>query len=183
MDSSATSTPFGSTNLQQTPSTALPRVETIQVDQTSTAQWSTSGSIAAFQQTLTPKPPLAATAENSQQALKPSVGSIPFYVDKINNPTAEMNLQQWSNSRIVVAVHFGYMKTTVCWLYIDPDKISKRDIISTWPGAGQYPHSSIPTVLYYNDNQEVAGWGVDIHDALNSNGYPKPVSTMPSVVS
>jgi hypothetical protein len=32
----------------------------------------------------------------------------------------------------------------------------------------------IPTVLYYDQHQQVVGWGADIADALAPTGYPKP---------
>lgn len=34
--------------------------------------------------------------------------------------------------------------------------------------------SQIPTVLYYDQHQQVVGWGPDIADALAPTGYPKP---------
>src|ERR1700733_9360553 len=32
----------------------------------------------------------------------------------------------------------------------------------------------IPTVLYYDQHQQVVGWGPDIAEALAPTGYPKP---------
>ncbi|KAG9922551.1 actin-like ATPase domain-containing protein, partial [Aureobasidium melanogenum] len=42
------------------------------------------------------------------------------------------------------------------------------------PGAGTQTKQKIPTVLYYDQHQQVVGWGADIADALAPTGYPKP---------
>ncbi|CAD0100746.1 unnamed protein product, partial [Aureobasidium mustum] len=51
---------------------------------------------------------------------------------------------------------------------------AKEDIIVEWPGAGTQTKQKIPTVLYYDQHQQVVGWGADIADALAPTGYPKP---------
>ncbi|KAI9660458.1 MAG: hypothetical protein M1821_009808 [Bathelium mastoideum] len=51
---------------------------------------------------------------------------------------------------------------------------AKEDIITEWPGAGNQTKQKIPTVLYYDQHQQVVGWGPDIADALAPTGYPKP---------
>lgn len=78
-----------------------------------------------------------------------------------------------SKAQLIVGIDFGTTFSGVAFAFATNSE-SKEDIIVEWPGAGTQTKQKIPTVLYYDQHQQVVGWGPDIADALAPTGYPKP---------
>lgn len=78
-------------------------------------------------------------------------------------------------SRIIVAVDFGTTESAVAYAFSN-GMDSKEDIVTVWPSSysGTMSKTKVPTVLYYNLTEEVAGWGYDVGEALVPTGYLKP---------
>ncbi|KAG6003327.1 hypothetical protein E4U21_002104 [Claviceps maximensis] len=89
------------------------------------------------------------------------------------NPAAEVEGASKSKAQLIVGIDFGTTFSGVAFAFATNNE-AKEDIITEWPGAGSYTKQKIPTVLYYDQYQKVAGWGPDISDALAPTGYPKP---------
>ncbi|KAG9957549.1 actin-like ATPase domain-containing protein, partial [Aureobasidium melanogenum] len=95
-------------------------------------------------------------------------GQYPYnrgYVSEANN--------QRSKAQLIVGIDFGTTFSGVAFAFATNTE-AKEDIIVEWPGAGTQTKQKIPTVLYYDQHQQVVGWGADIADALAPTGYPKP---------
>ncbi|KAH0325054.1 actin-like ATPase domain-containing protein, partial [Aureobasidium melanogenum] len=80
---------------------------------------------------------------------------------------------QRSKAQLIVGIDFGTTFSGVAFAFATNTE-AKEDIIVEWPGAGTQTKQKIPTVLYYDQHQQVVGWGADIADALAPTGYPKP---------
>ncbi|KAL1304508.1 hypothetical protein AAFC00_003497 [Neodothiora populina] len=80
---------------------------------------------------------------------------------------------QRSKAQLIVGIDFGTTFSGVAFAFATNNE-AKEDIIVEWPGAGTQTKQKIPTVLYYDQHQQVVGWGPDIADALAPTGYPKP---------
>ncbi|THZ56528.1 actin-like ATPase domain-containing protein [Aureobasidium pullulans] len=85
---------------------------------------------------------------------------------------SEANNQR-SKAQLIVGIDFGTTFSGVAFAFATNTE-AKEDIIVEWPGAGTATKQKIPTVLYYDQHQQVVGWGADIADALAPTGYPKP---------
>ncbi|KAM3422911.1 hypothetical protein BST61_g394 [Cercospora zeina] len=98
----------------------------------------------------------------------------PQAVHSYNNGRHEV---QGDNSRskaqLIVGIDFGTTFSGVAFAFATNTE-AKEDIIVEWPGAGTQTKQKIPTVLYYDQHQQVVGWGPDIAEALAPTGYPKP---------
>ncbi|GAB7351670.1 hypothetical protein MBLNU459_g2267t1 [Dothideomycetes sp. NU459] len=81
--------------------------------------------------------------------------------------------RQRSKAQLIVGIDFGTTFSGVAFAFATGTE-AKEDIIVEWPGAGTQTKQKIPTVLYYDQHQQVVGWGPDIADALAPTGYPKP---------
>ncbi|KAK4975686.1 hypothetical protein LTR66_010904, partial [Elasticomyces elasticus] len=88
-------------------------------------------------------------------------------------PMAEVEGSQRTKAQLIVGIDFGTTFSGVAFAFATNTE-AKEDIIVEWPGAGIQTKQKIPTVLYYDQHQQVVGWGPDIADALAPTGYPKP---------
>ncbi|KAF7187666.1 Heat shock 70 kDa protein 12B [Pseudocercospora fuligena] len=88
-------------------------------------------------------------------------------------PVGEMEGSQRSKAQLIVGIDFGTTFSGVAFAFATNTE-AKEDIIVEWPGAGTQTKQKIPTVLYYDQHQQVVGWGPDIAEALAPTGYPKP---------
>ncbi|KAK5110457.1 hypothetical protein LTR62_005808 [Meristemomyces frigidus] len=86
---------------------------------------------------------------------------------------AEVEGNQRSKAQLIVGIDFGTTFSGVAFAFATNTE-AKEDIIVEWPGAGTQTKQKIPTVLYYDQHQQVVGWGPDIAEALAPTGYPKP---------
>ncbi|KAL9062410.1 MAG: hypothetical protein Q9157_008945 [Trypethelium eluteriae] len=86
---------------------------------------------------------------------------------------AEVEGSQRSKAQLIVGIDFGTTFSGVAFAFATNNE-AKEDIITEWPGAGNQTKQKIPTVLYYDQHQQVVGWGPDIAEALAPTGYPKP---------
>lgn len=86
---------------------------------------------------------------------------------------AEVEGNNRSKAQLIVGIDFGTTFSGVAFAFATNTE-AKEDIIVEWPGAGTQTKQKIPTVLYYDQHQQVVGWGPDIADALAPTGYPKP---------
>ncbi|KAK3678725.1 hypothetical protein LTR78_001178 [Recurvomyces mirabilis] len=86
---------------------------------------------------------------------------------------AEVEGSQRSKAQLIVGIDFGTTFSGVAFAFATNTE-AKEDIIVEWPGAGTQTKQKIPTVLYYDQHQQVVGWGPDIAEALAPTGYPKP---------
>ncbi|KAG8624350.1 hypothetical protein KVT40_007417 [Elsinoe batatas] len=86
---------------------------------------------------------------------------------------AEVEGSNRSKAQLIVGIDFGTTFSGVAFAFATNTE-AKEDIIVEWPGAGTQTKQKIPTVLYYDQHQQVVGWGPDIADALAPTGYPKP---------
>ncbi|KAL3492850.1 hypothetical protein BJX62DRAFT_97364 [Aspergillus germanicus] len=77
-----------------------------------------------------------------------------------------------SKASLIVGIDFGTTFSGVAFAFATNNE-AREDIITEWPGAGTHTKQKIPTVLYYDQYQEVVGWGPDIANALAPTGYPK----------
>ncbi|KAK4632382.1 Heat shock protein 12B [Fulvia fulva] len=89
------------------------------------------------------------------------------------NRLAEVEGSQRSKAQLIVGIDFGTTFSGVAFAFATNTE-AKEDIIVEWPGAGTQTKQKIPTVLYYDQHQQVVGWGPDIAEALAPTGYPKP---------
>ncbi|KAK5128921.1 hypothetical protein LTR85_000254 [Meristemomyces frigidus] len=101
----------------------------------------------------------------------PQVGSHPAYQQQ--RAMAEVEGSQRSKAQLIVGIDFGTTFSGVAFAFATNTE-AKEDIIVEWPGAGTQTKQKIPTVLYYDQHQQVVGWGPDIAEALAPTGYPKP---------
>ncbi|KAK4948348.1 hypothetical protein LTR10_012882 [Elasticomyces elasticus] len=99
----------------------------------------------------------------------PQVGGHPAYQQRV----AEVEGSQRSKAQLIVGIDFGTTFSGVAFAFATNTE-AKEDIIVEWPGAGTQTKQKIPTVLYYDQHQQVVGWGPDIAEALAPTGYPKP---------
>ncbi|CAK3865057.1 Heat shock 70 kDa 12A [Lecanosticta acicola] len=88
-------------------------------------------------------------------------------------PRQEMEGNARSKAQLIVGIDFGTTFSGVAFAFATNTE-AKEDIIVEWPGAGTQTKQKIPTVLYYDQHQQVVGWGPDIAEALAPTGYPKP---------
>ncbi|KAK3047799.1 hypothetical protein LTR09_010774 [Extremus antarcticus] len=86
---------------------------------------------------------------------------------------AEVEGNQRNRAQLIVGIDFGTTFSGVAFAFATNTE-AKEDIIVEWPGTGTQTKQKIPTVLYYDQHQQVVGWGPDIADALAPTGYPKP---------
>ncbi|KAL4780507.1 hypothetical protein BJX76DRAFT_44714 [Aspergillus varians] len=77
-----------------------------------------------------------------------------------------------TKASLIVGIDFGTTFSGVAFAFATNNE-AREDIITEWPGAGTHTKQKIPTVLYYDQYQEVVGWGPDIANALAPTGYPK----------
>ncbi|CZT23565.1 related to hsp70 protein [Ramularia collo-cygni] len=89
------------------------------------------------------------------------------------NRMAEVEGNNRSKAQLIVGIDFGTTFSGVAFAFATNTE-AKEDIIVEWPGAGTQTKQKIPTVLYYDQHQQVVGWGPDIAEALAPTGYPKP---------
>ncbi|PTU22939.1 hypothetical protein P175DRAFT_0522019 [Aspergillus ochraceoroseus IBT 24754] len=89
----------------------------------------------------------------------------------MRNP-AEVEGAGRSKAQLIVGIDFGTTFSGVAFAFATNNE-AREDIITEWPGAGTHTKQKIPTVLYYDQYQEVVGWGPDIANALAPTGYPK----------
>ncbi|SMQ54537.1 unnamed protein product [Zymoseptoria tritici ST99CH_1A5] len=89
------------------------------------------------------------------------------------NRLAEVEGNNRNKAQLIVGIDFGTTFSGVAFAFATNTE-AKEDIIVEWPGAGTQTKQKIPTVLYYDQNQQVVGWGPDIAEALAPTGYPKP---------
>ncbi|KAK4505789.1 hypothetical protein PRZ48_003754 [Zasmidium cellare] len=89
------------------------------------------------------------------------------------NRLAEVEGSARSKAQLIVGIDFGTTFSGVAFAFATNTE-AKEDIIVEWPGAGTQTKQKIPTVLYYDQHQQVVGWGPDIAEALAPTGYPKP---------
>ncbi|KAM0691182.1 hypothetical protein Q7P36_009953 [Cladosporium allicinum] len=99
----------------------------------------------------------------------PQQGANPLY----GRSLAEVEGNNRSKAQLIVGIDFGTTFSGVAFAFATNTE-AKEDIIVEWPGAGTQTKQKIPTVLYYDQHQQVVGWGPDIADALAPTGYPKP---------
>lgn len=78
-----------------------------------------------------------------------------------------------SRSYLLVGVDFGTFDSAVAFT-VARNTSAREDLITDWPGAGNKVLQRTPSVLYYENNQKVVGWGANILDALAPTGYSKP---------
>ncbi|KAL3482024.1 hypothetical protein BJX99DRAFT_113185 [Aspergillus californicus] len=90
----------------------------------------------------------------------------------IRNPAHEVEGAGRSKASLIVGIDFGTTFSGVAFAFATNNE-AREDIITEWPGAGTHTKQKIPTVLYYDQYQEVVGWGPDIANALAPTGYPK----------
>ncbi|KAL4934423.1 Hsp70 family protein [Aspergillus undulatus] len=88
------------------------------------------------------------------------------------NPAHEVDGGGRSKASLIVGIDFGTTFSGVAFAFATNNE-AREDIITEWPGAGTHTKQKIPTVLYYDQYQEVVGWGPDIANALAPTGYPK----------
>ena len=86
-------------------------------------------------------------------------------------PPVDMDAQ--NRGRLIVGIDFGTTFSGVAYAFVKKNDV-KEDIITEWPGAGTQTKQKIPSTLYYDQYQNVTGWGTDISGALAPTGYPKP---------
>ncbi|KAK4545258.1 hypothetical protein LTR36_003438 [Oleoguttula mirabilis] len=125
-----------------------------------------------YQQPAPPGYPMQ--QQQQQQAYgynAPQVGSHPAYQQQ--RAMAEVEGSQRSKAQLIVGIDFGTTFSGVAFAFATNTE-AKEDIIVEWPGAGTQTKQKIPTVLYYDQHQQVVGWGPDIAEALAPTGYPKP---------
>ncbi|KAK0280312.1 hypothetical protein LTS16_001302 [Friedmanniomyces endolithicus] len=96
-------------------------------------------------------------------------GGHPAYQHRV----AEVEGNQRSKAQLIVGIDFGTTFSGVAFAFATNTE-AKEDIIVEWPGSGIQTKQKIPTVLYYDQHQQVVGWGPDIAEALAPTGYPKP---------
>ena len=106
--------------------------------------------------------PLGAPPAYGLQGLASAVGGSP-----------PVEVEGHGKARLIVGVDFGTTFSGVAYAFMKGNE-AKEDIITEWPGAGTHTKQKIPSILYYDQNQHVTGWGVDISEALAPTGYPKP---------
>ncbi|KAL2871919.1 Hsp70 family protein [Aspergillus lucknowensis] len=87
-------------------------------------------------------------------------------------PAHEVEGAGRSKASLIVGIDFGTTFSGVAFAFATNNE-AREDIITEWPGAGTHTKQKIPTVLYYDQYQEVVGWGPDIANALAPTGYPK----------
>ncbi|KAL2824108.1 hypothetical protein BDW59DRAFT_147844 [Aspergillus cavernicola] len=90
----------------------------------------------------------------------------------IRNSPHEVEGAGRSKASLIVGIDFGTTFSGVAFAFATNNE-AREDIITEWPGAGTHTKQKIPTVLYYDQYQEVVGWGPDIANALAPTGYPK----------
>ncbi|KAH8591766.1 hypothetical protein B0O99DRAFT_654237 [Bisporella sp. PMI_857] len=78
-----------------------------------------------------------------------------------------------TQTMLIVGIDFGAQDSAVAFAFTSNTE-AQEDIITEWPGSGNYSKPRVPTVLYYDQYQKVVGWGTDIADAITPMGYPKP---------
>merc|ERR1711939_266797 len=89
------------------------------------------------------------------------------------NNAVEVEGSNRSKAQLIVGIDFGTTFSGVAFAFATNTE-AKEDIIVEWPGAGTQTKQKIPTGLYYDQHQQVVGWGPDIAEALAPTGYPKP---------
>ncbi|TKA23757.1 hypothetical protein B0A50_07039 [Salinomyces thailandicus] len=99
----------------------------------------------------------------------PQMAGHPAYQHRL----AEVEGSHRSKAQLIVGIDFGTTFSGVAFAFATNTE-AKEDIIVEWPGAGTQTKQKIPTVLYYDQHQQVVGWGPDIAEALAPTGYPKP---------
>jgi hypothetical protein len=91
----------------------------------------------------------------------------------------DMNAQHTNNrnlhrTQLIIGIDFGTTFSKAAFSLLSNDKVQLR-IIREWPGSGTHiTKHDVPTILYYDQYQNVVGWGLDTADALGRLGYPKP---------
>ena len=118
----------------------------------------------------------------------PPAYSIPVLVPSV--PRAAAEVDGGDKSRLIVGIDFGTTFSGVGFAFTKRGEV-REDIITEWSGAGTQTRQKvinmgrwrlvfadgavqIPTILYYDENQRVIGWGADISEALAPTGFPKP---------
>ncbi|KAJ9320746.1 hypothetical protein DTO027B3_8215 [Paecilomyces variotii] len=91
----------------------------------------------------------------------------------MRNPAVEVEGAGRSKAQLIVGIDFGTTFSGVAFAFATNTE-AREDIITEWPGAGTNTKQKIPTVLYYDQYQNVVGWAHDVADALAPSGYPKP---------
>lgn len=128
------------------------------------------------QQQMYPQQPPAQSIYPGQQQQQQYGGYAPQPVQHNPGPYGrpfEVDGSQRSKAQLIVGIDFGTTFSGVAFAFATNTE-AKEDIIVEWPGAGTQTKQKIPTVLYYDQHQQVVGWGPDIADALAPTGYPKP---------
>ncbi|KAK9474219.1 uncharacterized protein V1510DRAFT_306418 [Dipodascopsis tothii] len=76
-------------------------------------------------------------------------------------------------NELIVGIDFGTTFTGVSFAWAVGNDV-KKDYITEWPGVGNVTQTKIPSVIYYDQHNQVVGWGQDTENALTISGYPKP---------
>lgn len=128
------------------------------------------------EQTLEPKSLFSIQIDTSNKVDGTSHANISAGDHNSTVPWFEPSSQAEKRSRLVIAVDFGMTHTSVAWALVGTEGV-REGLLSNWPGASSSTDpSSIPNVLYYNQQQKLVGWGFDIADAIQFNDFPTPRS-------
>ncbi|KAI5296056.1 hypothetical protein KEM52_005869 [Ascosphaera acerosa] len=87
-----------------------------------------------------------------------------------NRLRGELEAPVRSQTQLIVGVDFGTTFSGVAFGLI-VDQTQKEEVITEWPGAGTDAKQKISTVIRYNEQGEVVGWGA-LQDGLNHQGRP-----------
>ncbi|KAK2684677.1 hypothetical protein QWA68_016562 [Fusarium oxysporum] len=75
--------------------------------------------------------------------------------------------------RLFVGIYYGTVHCAVSY----STKISvprNVDVITKWIDSSAYTKPTVPAVIYYDQYQNVIGWGHNVAEALDTEGCPKP---------
>jgi hypothetical protein len=82
--------------------------------------------------------------------------------------------QPKSHPRLVICIDFGVTFTCVAYCFKSENgNGSNINVFSKWPGEGSRLVHKVSSVIYYDQDQKVVGWGSDIADAITPTQYAK----------
>ncbi|KAF4627948.1 hypothetical protein G7Y89_g10203 [Cudoniella acicularis] len=76
----------------------------------------------------------------------------------------------------IIAIDFGTTNTSVAFSYVEASSGDvKEDALTQWSGGdgSPKPEPQIPNTIFYNQSQNIVGWGPYTSNALAPTGYPK----------
>lgn len=88
-------------------------------------------------------------------------------------PVAIMERPIAKKPKLIIGIDFGTTFSGVAFAFTTDGGV-KEGIITEWPGAGNQSRNKVPTILYYDKEQNIVGWGLEFAGALAPSGYPKP---------